>query len=168
VLITLLSYYIGLEVSQGDSGVTVSQKGYALKILAAGMEGCNPSHTPIENRLKLSKSITAPLVDSNEYRRIVGALRYLINTRPNLAYVVGHISRFMERPTVEHLMAVKRVLRYIARMTDLGYHFRRKGKASELITYNDSDLARDVDKCQSTTGVLFFLGDSLITWQSQK
>jgi hypothetical protein len=64
----LLSYYLGLEVNQGDSGVTVSQKGYALKILAvAGMEGCNPSHTPMENRLKLSKSSTAPLVDSTEY-----------------------------------------------------------------------------------------------------
>jgi hypothetical protein len=59
----LLSYYLGLEVSQGDSGVTVSQKGYALKILAAaGMEGCNPSNTPMENRLKQSKSSTAPLV----------------------------------------------------------------------------------------------------------
>jgi hypothetical protein len=140
-----------------------------LKILAvAGMEGSNPSHTPMENRLKLSKSSTAPLVDSTKYRIIVGALRYLVNTRPDLAYVVGYISRFMEKPTVEHLMAVKSVLRYIAGTTDLNCHFGRKRKTSELISYSDSNLARDVDTRQSTTRVLFFLGDSLITWLSQK
>jgi hypothetical protein len=153
----LLSHYLGLAVNQGDSGVTVSQKGYALKILAAaGMEGCNPSYTPMQNHLKSSKSSIA-LMDSIEYRRIVGALRYLLNKRPDLAYAVGYISRFMEKPIVEHLMAIKRVLRYIAGMTDLGCHFGRKGKTSELI---------DVDTCQSTIGILFFLGHSLIIWQS--
>jgi hypothetical protein len=70
----------------------------------------------------------------------------------------------MEKPTVEYLMTVKRVLRYIAGTTDLGCHFGRKGKANELIGYSDSDLAVDVDTHQSTTGVLFFLGDSLIIW----
>jgi hypothetical protein len=143
-------------VNQGNIGVTVSQKGYALKILvAAGMEGCNPSHTPMENHLKMSKSSTTPLVDCTEYRRIVGALRYLVNKRPDLAYVVGYISWFMEKPTIEHLMAVKRMLRYNVGMTDLGCHFGRKGKTSELI---------DVDTRQSTTCILIFLGHSLIIW----
>jgi hypothetical protein len=96
----------------------------------------------------------------------VSALRYLVNTRPDLAYVVGYISRFMEKPTVEHLMAIKRVLRYIAGTIDLGCHFGRKGNTSELVGYSDSDLAGDVDTRQSTTGLLFFLGHSLITWQS--
>ena len=106
-----LTYYLGLEVKQSKQGIMVSQGAYACKILdAASMTGCNPSHTPIETRLKLSKSSTIPLVDATAYRRIVGAL----NTRPDLAYVVGYVSRFMERPTTEHLLAVKRVLRYIA------------------------------------------------------
>jgi hypothetical protein len=64
-------------VKQDDSGVIVSQRGYALKILAvASMEGCNPSHTPMENRLKLSKSSTATLSILHNI-----ALRY--NTRPD-------------------------------------------------------------------------------------
>ncbi|KAG8097902.1 hypothetical protein GUJ93_ZPchr0013g34364 [Zizania palustris] len=165
----LLNYYLGLEVRQDGSGVSVNQKAYALKILAtAGMEGCNPSSTPMENRLKLSKSSTAPLIDPTQYRRIVGALRYLVNTRPDLAYAVGYVSRFMEKPTVEHLMAVKRVLRYIAGTADFGCHYGRRKGPGKLIGYSDSDLAGDVDTRQSTTGVLFFLHDSLITWQSQK
>jgi hypothetical protein len=59
----LLWYYLGLEVNQDEAGITVSQKGYALKILlAACMEDCNPSHTPMENCLKLSKSSSVPLL----------------------------------------------------------------------------------------------------------
>jgi hypothetical protein len=147
----------------------VSQRAYALKILAAAnMEGCNSSHTPMESRLKLSKSSTSPLVDATEYRRIVGSLRYLVNTRPDLVYVVGYVSRFMEKPTTDHLLAIKRVLRYIAGTTDLGCHYGRKDGAGELIGYIDSDLAGDVDTRKSTTGVLFFLNGNLITWQSQK
>jgi hypothetical protein len=156
-------------VKQDDSGVTVSQRGYALKILdVARMKGCNQSHTPMENCLKLSKSSTTTPVNPTQYRRIVGALRYLVNTRPDLVYVVGYISRFMEKPTIEHLMAVKSVLRYIARTVDLGCHYEKKKGAGGLVGHSDSDLAGDVDTHQSTTGVLFFLGSSLITWQSHK
>jgi hypothetical protein len=99
----------------------------------------------MENHLKLSKSSTATPVDTTQYRRIVGALRYLVNTRLNLAYAVGYVSRFMEKPTIEHLMVVKRVLRYIARIVDLGCHYGRKKGAGGLVSYSDSDLAGDVD-----------------------
>jgi hypothetical protein len=139
-----------------------------LNILAnAGLEECNPSHIPMENRLKLSKSSTAPLVDATKYRKIVGALRYLVNTRPDLAYSVGYVSRFMEKPTTEHLLAVKRVLRYISRTVDYGCCYGRKKGGDVLIGYSDSDLAGDIDTCMSTTEVLFFLNGNLVTWQSQ-
>jgi hypothetical protein len=53
--------------------------------------------------LKLSKQSTTAVVDSTEYRRIIGGLRYLIRTRPDLTYVVGYLSHFMESPHEEHL-----------------------------------------------------------------
>jgi hypothetical protein len=165
----LLQYYLGLEVSQDENGITVRQRACALKILAAtGLKGCNPSQVPMESRLKLSKSSTTPLVDATEYRRIVGALRYLVNTGPDLAYAVGYVSRFMEKPTTEHLLAVKRVLRYIAGTVDYGCCYGRKKGGDVLIGYSDSDLAGDIDTCKSTTGVFFFLNGNLVTWQSQK
>uniref|UniRef100_A0A8R7R4R1 Reverse transcriptase Ty1/copia-type domain-containing protein n=1 Tax=Triticum urartu TaxID=4572 RepID=A0A8R7R4R1_TRIUA len=96
----LLSYYLGIEVRQSKDGITLCQEAYALKILQnCGMEDCNPSQTPMEARLKLSKRSKAPTVDSTEYRSIVGSLRYLVNTRPDLAYSVGIVSRYMENPT---------------------------------------------------------------------
>jgi hypothetical protein len=70
----------------------------------------------------------------------------------------------MEKPTVEYLLAVKRVLRYVAGIVHQGYFYKRKGEKLKLIGYNDSDLAGDVDTRKSTTGVLFSLSNSVVSW----
>ncbi|XP_066361339.1 uncharacterized mitochondrial protein AtMg00810-like [Miscanthus floridulus] len=109
-----LSYYLGLEVTQGAVGITLRQGAYAAKILEkAGMTDCNPCAMPMELKLKLLKEGTTPSVDATEYRGIIGSLRYLCNSMPDLAYALGYLSRFMEAPRQEHMPAVKRVLRYV-------------------------------------------------------
>jgi hypothetical protein len=100
-------------------------------------------------------------------RSIVGSLRYLVNSRPDLAFSVGMVSRFMESPNFEHWVAIKRIIRYVAGTTELGCKFV-KGKNSELLGYTDSDHAGDIEKRKSTTGIAFFLGGNLVTWSSQK
>ena len=132
------------------------------------MAGSNPCHVPMEPRFKLSKYSTAPAMDATEYRSIVGSLRYLVHTRPDLTFAVGFVSRFMEAPTEEHLAAVKRILRYIAGSVRLGCRYGRGTGAARLVGYSDSDLGGDVDSRKSTSGTLFFLGSSPVTWQSQK
>jgi hypothetical protein len=105
----LLSFYLGIEVQQGKNGITMRQTHYAKKILElGGMSDCNPAATPMEESLKLSKHSTAKEVDPTQYRRLVGSLRYLVHTRPDLAFSVGYVSRFLEKPTTEHQQAVKR------------------------------------------------------------
>ena len=165
----LLCFYLGIEVQQGEHGISLSQAGYARKILErAGMDSCNPCHTPMEARLKLSKTSTAAPVDATEYRGLVGCLRYLVHTRPDIAFAVGYVSRFMERPTSEHLSAVKRILCYIAGTIDYGCYYKRGGSELKLCGYSDADMGGDVDTRKSTTGVLFYLGSCPVTWQSQK
>nr|XP_051222140.1 secreted RxLR effector protein 161-like [Lolium perenne] len=115
----------------------------------------------MEERLKLSRESTAKEVDATKYRQIVGSLRYLVHTRPDLAFAIGFVSRFMERPTKEHMMAVKRILRYVAGTTHYGLHYQRKTKDAHLIGYSDSNLAGDIDTRKSTSGNLFFLGNCL-------
>jgi hypothetical protein len=111
----VLSYYLGIEVLQSRDAITICQGAYAKKILdTAGLEESNPSRTPMELRLQLSKTRDTPAVDSTNYHNIIGSLCYLVNTRPDLAYSVGYVSRFMEAPREEHLAAVKRILRYLA------------------------------------------------------
>jgi len=165
----LLSFYLGIEVTQRRDGISLSQAAYARKVLdKAGMGDCNPCHTPMEPRLKLSKISDAPPVDATEYRGIVGSLRYLVHTRPDIAFAVGYVSRFMEAPTTEHLAAVKRILRYVAGTIDYGCCYKRAGAEAKLLGFSDADMGGDVDTRKSTTGVLFFFGPCAVIWQSQK
>lgn len=165
----LLHYYLSIEVKQGPDGITLSQGAYVEKILErSGMAGCNACQVPMEPRLKLSKKSTQPPVDATAYRSIVGSLRYLVNTRPDIAFAVGYVSRFLENPREDHLTAVKHILRYLAGTKKWGLWFgRKKGQEGRLIGFSDSDFAGDVDARKSTTGVIFFLTGSPITWQSK-
>jgi hypothetical protein len=91
-----------------------------------------------------------------------------VHTRPDLAFAVGYVSRFMERPTVEYLQAVKRVLCYVAGTLYYGLHYKRAPGTAHFVGYCNSDLAGDIDTSKSTSGTLFFLGYCLISWQSVK
>jgi hypothetical protein len=166
----LLTYYLGIQVDQKTGVTTLCQSSYALKILEnAGMKGCNPSHVPMENRLRLSKNDKSLPVDKTKYRSVIGSLRYLVNTRPDIAYAVRIVSRFMEDPRGSHWSAVKHILRYIAGTVNYGCTYRKQGTTeSNLTGFSDSDLAGDVDDRKSTSGSVFMLGSSLVTWASQK
>jgi hypothetical protein len=97
--LSLLHYYLGIEVKQSVSSISLSQCAYAMKILErSGMTGCNLCHVPMEACLKLSKQSTQPLVDATTYRSIIENLRYLVNTRPDLAFAIDYMSRFLEEP----------------------------------------------------------------------
>uniref|UniRef100_A0ACD5Z1Q6 Uncharacterized protein n=1 Tax=Avena sativa TaxID=4498 RepID=A0ACD5Z1Q6_AVESA len=94
-----LSFYLGIEVHQDDSGITLRQTAYAKRIVElAGLTDCNPALTPMEERLKLSRDSTTEEVDAT----------------------------------------------------------------------HDSDHAGDIDTSKSTSGILFFLGKCLVSWQSVK
>ena len=92
----------------------------------------------------------------------------MVHTRPDIAFAVGIVSRFMERPTMLHLNAVKRILRYIQGTMELGLVYM-KGTGNYILSgYSDSDLAGNVEDRRSTGGMAFYLDESLITWVSQK
>ena len=165
-----LSYYLGIEVKQDGNGITLCQSSYAAKILeGAGMRNCNSCETPMECRLKLSKLKSGDPINPTEYRSIIGSLRYIVNTRPDLAFVVGVVSRYMEAPGKEHWAAVKHILRYLKGTMGYGCKYERGAELKPiLVGYSDSDYAGDPEDRKSTTGIGYFLGSSLVTWASQK
>jgi len=165
-----LSYYLGIEVKQDGNGITLCQSSYAAKILeGAGMRNCNSCETPMECRLKLSKLKSGDPINPTEYRSIIGSLRYIVNTRPDLAFAVGVVSRYMEAPGKEHWAAVKHILRYLKGTMGYGCKYERGAELKPiLVGYSDSDYAGDPEDRKSTTGIGYFLGSSLVTWASQK
>ena len=82
-------------------------------------------------------------------------------------YGVSLISRYMESPTEIHLLAAKRILRFLQRTKDFGL-FYKKGEKSDLIGFVDSDYAGDQDDRKSTSGYVFVLGTWAISWSSRK
>jgi hypothetical protein len=120
----LLHYYLGIEVKQRARGISLSQGAYAMKLLEmCGLVRCNPCQTPMKARLKLSKQSTQPLVNATTYQSIIGNLRCLVNTHPDLAFAVGYVSRFLEEPREDHLAVVKRILCYVAGISNWGLWF---------------------------------------------
>lgn len=92
----------------------------------------------------------------------------MVNTCPDIAYAVGVVSRYIESPTTRHLAAVKQILRYVKGTINYCCNYIRAEKELELVGYNDSDLAGDINDRKSTTGVFYFLCKSHVTWLSQK
>ena len=97
--LSLMHYFLGMEVEQGAGGIFISQKTYIQEILSRfGMMNCNFVGTPVEYDLKLSKDPEEKNVDSTLYKQIMGSLMYLTNTRHDIMYYVNLISRYMENP----------------------------------------------------------------------
>eukprot|EP00253_Pinus_taeda_P036552 PITA_36552 len=120
----LLNFFLGLEIHQRDSGITISQPKYARDLLARfHMSDCKPAATPFLSGIKLENGKDTPLVDCTLYRQLVGSLLYLTHSRLDLSYVVGAVSRYMQEPHELHWNAAKRILRYVQGRITYGIHY---------------------------------------------
>jgi hypothetical protein len=77
------------------------------------------------------------------------------------------IARFMEHPLETHMVAAKRILRYIRGTSEYGVLYKR-GRQAELTAYTDSDYGGDIDDRKSTSGYIFMLGSGAVSWSSRK
>ena len=89
-------------------------------------------------------------------------------TRPDVAAAVGVLSQYMSRPSKEHWIGVKRVLRYLKGTLMYGLKFYALEEEPQLFGYSDADWAGDVDTRTSTPGYVFQIGCSIISWSSKK
>ena len=121
--------------------------------------------------LDLSHKLTAEegdlLANPSLYRRGIGKLNFLTNTRPDLAFAVQHLSQFMHAPRTPHYHAFLHVLRYIKSQPDFGILLHRNTDFS-LQAYCDSDWAACPHTRRSVSGYVVFLGGSLISWKLKK
>lgn len=131
------------------------------------MENCNRVRNPIVPGQRLKKEGAGDAVNSMQYKQLVGSLRYLTATRQDLMFSVNLVSCYMEEPNEQHMLAVKRILRYVQGTLCLGIRYK-KGGEPKLLGYIDSDYARDVDDRKSTSGYVFMLGEGVVSWSSKK
>ncbi|KAG6617012.1 Integrase catalytic core protein [Phytophthora cinnamomi] len=163
------SFILGIEVVDNANGsVTLSQARYINDILERfGMQDCKPAASPVDISMKLVSSDAMTKLDA-PFREAVGALMHLMtSTRPDIAFAVGYVSRFMENPQVEHWIAVKRIFRYLQGTKSYGIRFS-PGKDIDFQGYSDADWAGDLSDRKSTSGYLFQVAGGPISWGSKK
>jgi transposase InsO family protein len=163
-----LNLYLGVQFHVApDGGILMSHYRYILKCLSdLGLTDCAGALVPMDPGTRLSSDMGAELVDPTYYRMCVGKLLHLQNTRPDIAFAVGLLSRFMTSPQKPHLDAALYVFRYLKAHATYAIHYQRGG---ELVAsgYSDSDFAGDMEERKSTSGFLFSLGTGPISWRSK-
>lgn len=128
----------------------------------------------MEANLKLGSCEQETKVDSTMFRQLVGCLRFLCHSRPEISFGVGLVSRYMKSPRQSHLVAAKRILRYLKGTLNHGVLFpthlpnQKKDGILHLVAYSDSDWCGDQVDRRSTMGYVFFLGEAPFSWSSKK
>jgi len=98
------------------------------------------------------------------YQSVIGSLLYImLDTRPDIAFVVIKMSQFSSNPMEEHLQKVLYIVHYLSSFQDLCILYSRHGDQNSLCAYSDTDLTGDVETSRSTTGYAIFLGNSIIS-----
>lgn len=112
----LVKYYLGLEIVRTSDGIYLHQHKFIHDMLVeAGLQDSKPLSLPVDTTVKLSLNEGSPLDDPSLYRKFIGKLLYLTVSRPDIAYIVNHLSQFVQAPKASHLFVVQRVLRYLKR-----------------------------------------------------
>ena len=150
----------------------LSQKGYIEKVLSRfNMQSAKPVNTPLAAHFRLSSALS-PQSDADvdymsrvPYSSAVGSPMYaMVCSRPDLAYAVSAVSRYMTNPGKEHWKAVQWIFRYLRGSTDVCLQFGRT--RDEVVGFVDSDYAGDLDKRRSLTGYIFSVGGCAISWKA--
>ena len=101
------------------------------------------------------------------YRSMIGKLQYVVHSKLAIALAIGIVTIFFANLRENHLMAVKRIMRYLKGTNDFGLYYKKSDKF-ELNAYTDADWGGNIDDRKSTSGGALFLGKRLVTWTSKK
>ena len=122
------------------------------------MQNYRSGDVPLTKSDKFSKSqcpknnLKVKAMQNIPYASAVGSLMYAqVCTRPDIAFAVRVLGRYLSNPSMDHWVAAKKVMRYLQRTKDCMLVYR-KVDILEVIAYSDSDFAGCVDDMKSTSG----------------
>ncbi|GJV51881.1 uncharacterized mitochondrial protein-like protein [Tanacetum coccineum] len=156
------------KVVKKEDGIFTSHDKYVAEILKKfNYSDVKSASTPVDLEKPLVKDGDADDVDVHLYRYMIGSLMYLTTSRPDIMFAVCACSRFQVTPKTSHLLAVKRIFRYLKGKPTLGLWYSRDSPF-ELVAYTNSDYAEATQDRKSIIGGCQFLGNRLISWQCKK
>jgi hypothetical protein len=103
------------------------------------------------------------------YRQIVGSLMYaMVATRPDIAFSLSILSRFLHKPIKLHLQLAIYVLRYLKGSLTQSIVYRQYSDNTEIIGLTDADWGGCYNTRRSMTGYIYFLAGGAISWKSMR
>ena len=165
------AYYLGLHVHMTNKGTFLHQSNFVQQILNKFQ--LNDVHTvatptDVSSKLTTNKGETATKEFTRLYQAMVGSVNYLATvSRPDIAFAVGRAARYMSNPSEEHMKELRRLFAYLKATMNLGLRYN-PGINNTLHGMVDSDWGSCVDTRRSTTGWVFSLGGSPVSWSSRR
>ena len=170
---------VGIEITINENSISISQQKYVENILRQEhMIDANPVGTPLDPNIQIGPNPDGNQGNrSNSYARLLGELQWVANvTRPDITYAINKLATYTANPSLQHVGALKRVLRYLAGTKNLGITYSRNpymetvdmsSKSTLFHGYADAAYA-NTDDLKSTLGYVFLSSGGAITWRSKK
>jgi hypothetical protein len=162
-----------MEISQKEGAIKITQEKYIESILKKeGIEYCNPVAMPMDPNIKLTPNPDGNDGNqSNSYACLLGELQFLANAMPpDIAYAVNKLSVYTANPSLQHIGALKRIIRYLAGTKSLGIMYQKQPRQNNLNFFHGySDTAyANTDDFKSMSRYVFLAAGGAITWRSKK
>lgn len=166
------SKFVGVQIERNRDNKTmfIHQSEYVNRILSKfRMAEAKPLSVPADPHTILGPAEPDCEKQNVPYREAVGSLLFLsIVSRPDIAFAVNSVSKFLNNHDPSHWRSVKRIFSYLIGTKDLGIMYRSDGDGANLTGFCDADYAGDLETRRSTTGYAFSFANGLVTWSSQR
>lgn len=158
---------MGVEIARSNGGTFLCQRKYILDIISdTHLSDAQTVVTPLPKGHKFPPD-SPPLLDVEQFRRLVGRLLYLTLTRPDITYCVQQLSQYVSSPTKAHMQAALHIVRYLKGSSTLGL-FYSSASTFHIEAYCDSDWAACPQTRRSLSGYCILLGNNAISWKTKK
>ena len=163
-----LTFFLSLQVKQCNDGIFINQAKYIEDMLKKfGFQKVREIDTPMNPITKLDKDEKGKDVNQKLYRGMIGSLIFLTASRLEIMFCVCLCARFQACLKESHLIALKKIFRYLIGTQNLGLWYPKK-LSLELIGFSNADYAGSKTDRKNTSRTCQFLGHMLVSWSSKK
>ena len=159
---------------QEQKTIYIDQTQYILsKLKKYGFDKCSSESVPADPNSVIDLSVH--MIEGSEvdtkfpYAEVSRSLQFAqLCTRFDISYAVAHAAKFMSRPTILHVTAVKCILKYLQGTSSMRITYSGGSSNHLLEGFCDADYAMDLDDRKSRSGFILTLNGGPISWGSRK
>ncbi len=165
----IVRHLLGISIGRAKNGLRLDQTAFLRKTLEEVGTLLTPRSTPWDHRSDEDDPGDALDVEGvRTYRRLLGRVMYASNcTRPDIAFAVSNLSRWMQEPRALHQRKLTRLFQYLTGTLELGLLYQQKTGTCEVTAYSDAALGRDRSQGRGRSGIIVKLGEGPVCWGSR-